>query len=75
MKLLQIQTNFRLCSWINKEIPTGTQLPDDVFLWSDFGRDVGEHNRIKVERIRLLTYFGSAISDIYLALAKIEKVI
>ena len=53
--------------------PAGTQRPEDVPLWSYFGRDDPDHNRTKIGRIRFFTYFGSAMSDIHLASENIEK--
>ena len=50
--------------------PSGTQRPEDVPLWSYFGRDVLDHNRTKIGCIRFLTYFGSAMSDLHLASEK-----
>ena len=32
-----------------------------------------DHNRTKIGRIRVLTYFGSAMSDIHLGSGNIEK--
>ena len=37
------------------------------------GRDVLDHNSTKMGRIRFLTYFGSAMSDLHLASGNIEK--
>ena len=42
-------------------------------LWSYFGRDVLDHNRTKIERIRFLLYFVSPMSDLHLASENIEK--
>ena len=53
--------------------PVGTKRPKDVLVWSCFGRDVPDDNMIKIGRIRLLTYFGSAISDLHLASKNLEK--
>ena len=52
----------------------GTQLPEDVPLLSNFFGDVSDHNRAKIGRIRFVTYFGSAMSDIHLASGSIEKI-
>ena len=54
-------------------IPTGTQRPEDVPLWSYFGRAILDHNRTKIGRIRFLTYFGFATSGMHLASGNIEK--
>ena len=51
----------------------GTQHLEDVLLWSNFVGDVSDQNRAKIGRIRFLTYFGSAMSDIHLASGNIEK--
>ena len=53
--------------------PAGTQRPEDVPLWSYFGRDAPDHNRTKIGRIRFLTYCGSAMSGMHLASGNIEK--
>ena len=53
--------------------PAGTQRFEDVPLCFYFGRDVPNHNRTKIRRIRFLTYFGFAISGMYLASGNIEK--
>ena len=53
--------------------PSSTQLPNYVPLWSYFGRDVADHNRTKIGRLRFLTYFSSAMSDMQLASGNIEK--
>ena len=47
--------------------PAGTQRPEDVALWSYFVRDVPD------QRIRFLTYFGSAVSNMVLASGNIGK--
>ena len=54
--------------------PSHKQCPADVLLWSYFGRDVPDHNRTKIGRIRFLTYFDRAISDRQLESEKIEKI-
>ena len=54
-------------------LPAATQHPEDVLLWSYFGRYVQDHNRIKIGRVRFLTYLGSAMSDINLASGNTEK--
>ena len=46
-----------------RDFPAGTQRPEDVPLWPYFGRDVPDHNRTKIGRIRFLTYFSSAMSE------------
>ena len=38
-----------------------------------FGRDVPDHDRTKIGRVRFLTYFGSAMSDLHLVSGNIEK--
>ena len=53
--------------------PAGTQRPEDVPLWSYFGRDVTDHNRTKIGRIRFLTCFGSPMSDT-LGIRKYRKI-
>ena len=53
--------------------PAGTQHLEDISLWSYFNRDVPDHNRTKIGRIRFLTYFGSAMSDLHLASENKEK--
>ena len=35
-------------------VPAGTQRPEDVPLWSNFGQEVRDHNRTKIGRIRIL---------------------
>ena len=52
--------------------PAGTRRPEDVPLWFYFGRDVPDHNRTKLGRIRFLTYFGFAMSVLHLASGNIE---
>ena len=47
-------------------LPADTQRPEYVPLWSYFGREVPDHNRNKIGRIRFLTYFGPAMSDLHL---------
>ena len=47
--------------------PADTQRPENVSLWSYFDRDFPDHNLTKIERIRFLTYIGSAMSDLHLA--------
>ena len=47
-------------------LPADAQRPEDVPLWSYFGREVPDHNRNKIARIRFLTCFGSAMSDLHL---------
>ena len=54
-------------------IPAGTRRPEDVPLWSYFGRDVPNHSRTKIGRIKFLTYFGSALSGMHLASGNIEN--
>ena len=49
----------------------GTHRHEDVPLWSYFGRDVPHHNRTKIGRVRFLTYFISAMSDVHLTLKNI----
>ena len=39
--------------------PAGTQCPEDVPLWTYFGRDVPDNNRTKTGRIRFLTCLSS----------------
>ena len=56
-----------------KSNPAGTKRPEDVFLWSYFGRDLPDHNRTKIGRIRFLTYFGFVMSGMHLASGNIEK--
>ena len=63
-----ISSQLHSCSY-----PTGTQRPEDVPLCSCFGRDVPNHNRTKIGRIRFLTSFASAMSGMYLASGNIEK--
>ena len=53
--------------------PLVTKYPEDVPLWSYFGRDVLDHNRTKTGPICFLTYFGSAMSDLHLTLGNTEK--
>ena len=53
--------------------PAGTQRPEDFPLWSCFGWNVPDHNRIKIGRFRFLTYFGSAMYGMHLASGNIEK--
>ena len=53
--------------------PAGTQRPEDVPLWSCFGRDVPDYKRYKIGCIRFLTYFGSAMCNIHLASGKVKK--
>ena len=54
--------------------PVGTKHLKDVPLWYYFGRDVPDHNRTKIGRIRFLTYFGSAMPGMHLLLGNIDKV-
>ena len=54
-------------------LPAGTQLPEDVPLWSWFGREVPDHNRTKIGRFRFLTYFSSTMYGMHLALGNIQK--
>ena len=54
--------------------PAGTQSPEDVPLWSYFGRDDPDYNRTKIGHVRFLTYFGSTIADIQLESGKIKKI-
>ena len=51
----------------NKVYPASTQCPEDVRLWSNFGRDVPDHNRTKIGRFRFLIYFGSSVYGMHLA--------
>ena len=53
--------------------PASTERPQDIALWSYFGRDVPDHNRTKIGRVGFLTYFGPTMSDIHFALRNIEK--
>ena len=53
--------------------PVGTQRPEDVPLWSYFGRNVPDRNRTKIGHFRFLTYFGSAMYSVHLASGNIEK--
>ena len=53
--------------------PAGTQHSEDVPLWSFFGRDVPNLDRTKIGRIRFLTYFDSAMSDLHLASRNMEQ--
>ena len=46
--------------------PANAQRLEDVSLWYYFGRNVPKHNRTVIGRVRFLTSFGSAISDIKL---------
>ena len=65
-----------LCSLFvqfEESIPAGTWRPEDVPLWSYFGRDVLDHNRTKIGRMRFLNYFGSAMSGMHLPSRNIEK--
>ena len=64
---------FHAVNYLAASNPGGTQSPEDVPLWSYFGRDVLDHNRTKIGRIRFLTCFGSAVSGMHLALGNIEK--
>ena len=54
-------------------VSAGTQRPEDVPLWFYFGREVSDHNKTKIGRVRFLTYFGSRMSDLHLASGNIEK--
>ena len=54
-------------------MPVATQRPKDVPLWSEFGRDVLDHNRTKIGHIKFLTYFGSAIFHIHLESGNVEQ--
>ena len=54
--------------------PAGTQRPEDVPLWSCFGRDVPHYKRNKIGRIRFLTYFGSAMCNIHLVSGKVKNI-
>ena len=48
--------------------PADTRRPEDIPLWSYFGRDVLDLNMIEIGRIGFLTNFDSAVSsDIHLA--------
>ena len=42
-------------------------------LWSCSGRDIPDHNRTKIGRIRTLTYFRSAMFGMHLTSRNIEK--
>ena len=53
--------------------PAGTQRPEDFPLWPCSDRDFPDHNRTKIRRIRFLTYFGSAMSAMHLAIGNIDK--
>ena len=53
--------------------PASTQRLEDFPKWSYLGRDVPDHNKTKIGRIRFLTYFGSVLSDMQLKSGKIEK--
>ena len=53
--------------------PATTRRPADIPLWSYFGRDVPNHNRNKLGRIRFFTYFGFAMPVLHLASGNIEK--
>ena len=53
--------------------PAGTQRPEDFPLWPCSGRDFPDHNRTKIRRIRFLSYFGSAMSAMHLAIGNIDK--
>ena len=50
-----------------------SQRPEDVPLWSYFGRDVQDRNKTKTGAIRFLTDFGSAMPGMHLASGNIEK--
>ena len=55
--------------------PTVIQRPKDVFLSCFFGRDVPNHNRTKIRRIRFLTYFDSTMHVMHLESGNIEKIL
>ena len=50
----------------------GTTQPG-VPLWVYFGPDVPDHHGTKMRRIRFLTYFDSAMSDIHVESGNIKK--
>ena len=63
----------QVCSSFDLDIfPAGTQRLEDVPLLSYFGRDVPDHNRTKIGRIRFATSFGSAKSDLQVASGNLE---
>ena len=62
-----------ICCVFTIKYPAGTQRHEDVPLRSYFDRDVPDHNRTKIGRIKFLTYFGSAMSDLHLTSQNIEK--
>ena len=64
---------FCICCLFTRKYPAGKQGHEDVPLWAYFDRDVPDHNRTKIGRIRFLTYFGSAMSDLHLTSQNIEK--
>ena len=68
-----LYTTDTFCGNLRGRYPAGTQRPENVLLCSYFGRDVPEHNKTKIGRIRFLTYFGSVMSDMHLASGNIEK--
>ena len=53
--------------------PAGTQRPEDVPLWSYFGRGIPDYNRTKMGRIWFFTYFGFAMSGMHLASGNVER--
>ena len=54
--------------------PADTRRPENIPLWSYFGRDVLDFNMIEIGRIVFLTNFDSAMSsDIHLASGITEK--
>ena len=70
MKNYFTRGNIKSYCAIQDPIPAGTQRPEDIPLWSYFGREVLCHNKTKI--FRFLTYFGSAMSDLHLAPGNIE---
>ena len=58
---------------IHDQFSAGTQSSQDVSLWTYFGHDVPNHNMSKIGHIKVLTYFGSAMSDINLASGNMEN--
>ena len=51
-----------------------TQRPQDISWRYYFGREVSDHKRTKIGRIKFLVYFVSTMSDIPLELRKILKI-
>ena len=64
---------FHAVNYLAVSSQAGTQRLEDVPLWSYFDRDVLDHNRTKIGRIRFSTCYGSAMSGMHLALGNIEK--